>query len=97
MATKNDEEEKDPIEDLYNYVSSAKITAFMNRYEPCGNPDEADKTFTDADLRKYFNAYKVPAGDPLVVYLDYYLDPADYKLVDDGILGEPVLCVRFRS
>lgn len=96
MASKNNEEEKDPREDLHNYVSTAKFAAFTKRYEPCNDPDKADKTFTDSELRKYFNAYRVPAGDPLVMYLDELLYPAGYELVDDGILGEPVLCVRLR-
>ena len=96
MANKNEEEEKDPRDVLYNYVSTAKFSAFTKRYKPCDDPGMADRTFTDSELRKYFNAYRVPAGDPLVLYLDELLGPADYNLVDDGITGEPVLCVCLR-
>lgn len=93
---KQEDEVKDPKEVLYNYVSTAKVAAFERKYEPCDTPGYADKTFTDSELRKYFNAYKVAAGDPLVIYLDDMLEPDGYRLVDDDILGEPVLCVRLR-
>lgn len=91
---KEETEEKDPREALRLFVIEAKVSAFAYQYEPCNNPIEADRSFTDDQLRKYFNAYPKSVGDPLSIYIDEHLLPLGFRMVHDEILCEPVIFVK---
>ena len=89
----NEEEQKDPKEALRAYVIDSKVYAFVTRYKPCYDEFEADETFTDSTLRKWFNAYRCSMGDPLVLYLED-LQKQGFRMVASDVLKEPVLPVK---
>lgn len=89
-------EEKDPRESLRAFVIESKITAFAYAYEPCSDEMMADEVFTDEKLRKYFNAYPRPTGDPLVLYLDDFLNNLGFRMSHSSLLNEPAIFVRYK-
>ena len=99
MSKKDETEElpDDPREALRNFVVEAKVTAFAYAYEPCQDELDCDEAFTDAKLRKYFNAYPRPAGDPLVIYVDEHLTPLGFRMTHSSLLGEPAIFVRQKT
>lgn len=99
MARKKKEEEEivDPYESLRAFVIESKVSAFAYQYEPCSSEDEADEAFTDEKLRKYFNAYPRPTGDPLVIYVDELLANLGFRMSHSFLLNEPVILVRIKT
>lgn len=93
MSKKEEELPVDPYESLRAFVVEAKVSAFAYAFEPC-REDEADETFTDEKLRKYFNAYPRPTGDPLVLYVDEFLTNLGFRMTHSSILGEPAIFVK---
>lgn len=88
------EEPVDPRESLRTFVIEAKVAAFAYEYEPVDNEFDADEVFTDEKLRKYFNAYPRPTGDPLVLYIDEHLTSLGFRMSHSKLLDEPAIFVR---
>ena len=74
---------------LQDFVISAKIEAFCNKYKPLIHWREDCDMFTDYQLRSYFKAVVCPLGDPLALYLQE-LAVRGFKMIDDEC-GEPVI------
>lgn len=91
---KETEEPLDPYESLRAFVIESKATAFYKQFDPCDDEMQADEVFTDEKLRKYFNAYTRPTGDPLVLYVDEFLYNLGFRMKHSSILGEPAIFVR---
>lgn len=91
---KEAEEPQDPLESLRAFVIESKVTAFAYQYESVVNEEEADEVFTDEKLRKYFNAYPRATGDPLVLYVDEFLNNLGFRMAHSLLLNEPAIFVR---
>ena len=92
---KDETEDQDSREALRNFVVTSKVSAFIDKYDPCGSLYEADAiVLNEADLRKLFGAYIKTVGDPLVIYIDEFLAPAGYRMMVNDLTGEMVMCVR---
>lgn len=98
MSKKKTEEEEllDPYESLRAFVIESKVTAFAYQYEPCTSEEESDEVFTDEKLRKYFNAYPRPTGDPLVLYVDEFLGNLGFRMSHSSLLNEPAIFVKVK-
>ena len=84
---------------LSNFIILSKVEAFIAAYEPandCGGLyDETIEVFTDARLRKFFNAYPKPCGDPLSIYIDEHLSQRGFRFsVMPESPDEPTMLVR---
>lgn len=90
------EEPVDPRESLRAFVVESKVAAFAYQYDPCSREDEADEVFTDEKLRKYFNAYPRPTGDPLVLYVDEFLNNLGFRMSHSALLNEPAIFVTLK-
>lgn len=93
----NTQEEK--LDILSNFIIQSKVEAFTEAYKPandCGGLyDETIEAFTDARLRKFFNAYPKPCGDPLSIYIDEHLRKLGFHFsVMPESPDEPVMLVR---
>lgn len=99
MANK-EAEERDPQENLVNFIILEKVNAFNRRYTPfVDNGDigcAPDKIFNEQALRKFFGAYPKTLGDPLSIYVDNYLAPAGFHMEVDEFGDEPVIKVMVR-
>lgn len=81
---------EEPKVSLINYFIPQKVRAFARSYTPCDSELSASDVFTDAKLRKYFQAYPIPGmGDLLIAYIDA-LDEEGFHL-QTSITGEPAI------
>lgn len=98
MSKKNEgEQQTDPFVALRTFVIESKVVAFAYKYEPCNSEADADETFTDEKLRKYFNAYPRTTGDPLVLYVDELLANLGFRMSHSSLLNEPAIFVKVKS
>lgn len=92
-----EEQPIDPRQALRDlYVIESKVDAFCSTYDPATDifdPRPGIRTFTDADLRKYFNAYPKSCGDPLVIYVDELLRSRGFSFQTSPLGDEPVIIV----
>lgn len=87
---KEKEEEKVTLE---SYYIPQKVKAFVNSFVPCYSEGLASEVFTDAKLRRYFQAFPIPSlGDLLITYLDK-LEEHGFHL-QTSITGEPAIFVQ---
>lgn len=78
------------------YVFDSKVDAFCKAFDPATDPMDPRpgiRTFTDADLRRYFNAYPKTCGDPLVIYVDELLADRGFRFQTSPLGDEPVIVV----
>lgn len=97
MAKKDEEEEvQDPMEALRAFVIEAKVDAFVRAYDHVESEfgDYDVQALSDADLRKFFDAYPKTMGDPLAVYVDEYLVPKGFRMTVSQLTGECVMLVK---
>ena len=95
---KDEAEEQDTREALRNFVVNAKVSAFIDKYDPCNSLYEENAiVLNESDLRKLFGAYVKTVGDPLVIYIDEFFAPGGYKMMVNDLTGEMVMCVREKA
>ena len=89
-----EKEQNENTEGKVSFFISQKVDAFLDSYMPAKDDTDADEIFDDARLRKYFQAWPRPTGDPLIEYIDE-LEKAGFKF-KTIITGEPAICVKYK-
>lgn len=95
MAHKHQQTEESSAQSavaLPDFMSTTKLKAFLEQYEPLDHWSEDCDMFNDSQLRAYFKAVVCPLGDPLSIYLDT-LELHGFHMHSDES-GEPVLYCR---
>lgn len=90
LIMKEKEEERVTLD---SYYIPQKVKAFANSFVPCYSESLASEVFTDAKLRRYFQAFPIPSlGDLLIVYLNA-LEQEGF-LLQTSVTGEPAIFVQ---
>ena len=92
MGKRNEDIESDSKVSIDDFVITKKVDAFCDGFTPAKSEKEADIVFTDAKLRKYFQAYPRNIGDPLIVYVDLIAKKGFH--LQTSIIGEPAIFVK---
>lgn len=77
---------------ISDFIINQKVNAFNETYINTEEELNADDVFTDSKLRKYFHAYPLSMGDPLVEYINL-LEKQGFKM-QTSITGEPAIFVK---
>lgn len=91
-----DQKEKHEGLSIDDFVIPQKVNAFCEHFLPETNETSADEIFTDAKLRKYFQAYPRNIGDPLISYLNL-LEIRGGFIMRTSTIGEPAIFVRYAN
>jgi hypothetical protein len=75
-----------------DYINRSLVVAFCSEYLPSDIRTADGEVFNEIRLRKYFHAYTISLGDPLVIYIQS-LEKNGFTMRTD-ITGQPVIFVK---
>ncbi len=92
MSTEREENQEEKGVSLADFIIPQKVDAFCDSYTNAETEQVADEVFTDAKLRRYFQAYPRNIGDPLTEYVNL-LEERNFTM-RTSISGEPAIFVK---
>lgn len=92
MSKDREENQEEKSVSLTDFIIPQKVSAFCDSYTNAETEQVADEVFTDAKLRRYFQAYPRNIGDPLTEYVNL-LEKCNFTM-RTSISGEPAIFVK---